>query len=113
MMHIGADRNSLRAKVFGGASIFKKDEQAGNFMCVGEVNCCFVREFLANEDIPVDAENLGGASGRVIHFSNGDFAVYMRKIDRSRSHQLAVRDRNCWLQAITTQEKTMPEIELW
>jgi chemotaxis protein CheD len=59
MMHKGADRNSLRAKAFGGASIFKKDEQVGNFLCVGKVNCCFIREFLANEGIPLDAENLG------------------------------------------------------
>jgi hypothetical protein len=55
----GADRNYLRAKVFGGASIFKKDEQVGNFMCVGAVNCRFIREFLANKNIPLDAENTG------------------------------------------------------
>jgi chemotaxis protein CheD len=113
LVHKGADRNSLRAKVFGGASIFKKDKQVGNFLCVGKANCCFIRKFLANEGIPLDAENLGGEHGRVIHFSNGDFKVYHRKIGQSHSHQLAARDRQCWQQAITVQEKVMPEIELW
>jgi len=113
MMHNGADRHSLRAKTFGGASIFQKGEQVGNFMRVGEVNCRFIRDFLANEDIPLDAEDLGGEHGRVIHFSNGDFKVYQRKIDHNRSHRLAVRDRHCWLKAIEVQEKVMPEIEYW
>jgi chemotaxis protein CheD len=113
MMHKGANRRSLRAKTFGGASIFNKGEQVGNFMCVGEVNCRFIREFFAKEDIPLDAEDLGGEHGRVIHFSNGDFTVYQRKIGHSRSHQLAVRDRHCWMKAIEVQEKVMPEIEYW
>lgn len=113
MMHKGADRRSLRAKTFGGASIFNKGEQAGNFLCVGEVNCRFIREFLANEDIPLDAEDLGGEHGRVIHFSNGDFTVYHRNIGQNRSHRLAVRDRQCWLKAIAVQEKVMPDIEYW
>ena len=113
MMHKGADRRSLRAKAFGGASIFNKSEQAGNFMRVGKVNCRFIREFLATEDIPLDAEDMGGKHGRVIHFSNGDFTVYQRNIGHNRSHRLAFRDRHCWLKAISVQEKVMPEIEYW
>jgi len=113
MMRKGADRRCLRAKVFGGASIFGKNEQVGNFICVGEVNCRFIREFLAEESIPLDAGDLGGEHGRVIHFSNGDFTVYHRKIDSNRSHRLASRDRQCWLQAIQVQESLMPAVELW
>ena len=113
MMRKGADRRSLRAKVFGGASIFKSDESRDNFMCVGQVNIRFIREFLEDEKIPLEAEDLGGAFGRVIHFSNGDFAVYRRIIGRDRSHQLAVRDHDCWLNLIEQQEKSMPEIDLW
>ena len=113
MMRKGADRRALRAKVFGGASIFMKDERVENFVCVGLVNCEFIREFLAAENIPVDAEDLGGKHGRVIHFSNGDFTVYHRKIDGKRSHKIAARDRLCWQQAIRIQESLMPEVELW
>jgi chemotaxis protein CheD len=113
MMKKGADRRSLRAKAFGGASIFKKGEAVGNFMCVGQVNTKFIKEFLADEGIPLDSMDLGGEHGRVIHFSNGDFAVYRRKIGQNRSHQLAMRDRDCWHRAISVQERMMPEIELW
>ena len=113
MMHKGADRRSLRAKVFGGATMSKNIERAGNFMCVGEVNCRFIREFLANEGIPLDAEDLGGEHGRVIHFSNGDYTVYHRNIGHNRCHQLAVRDKLCWQKAIAIQEKIMPDIEYW
>jgi len=113
MMRKGADRRSLRAKAFGGASIICNSRQAGSVMRVGEVNCRFIREFLANENIPLDAEDLGGTHGRVIHFSNGDFRVYHRKIGRSRNHLLGVRDGQCWLKAIEMQEKVMPDIECW
>jgi len=113
MMHKGAKRENLRAKVFGGASILLNRERVGNFVCVGEVNCRFIREFLENENIPIVAEKLGGETGMVIHFSNGDFSVYMRRIGQSRSERLAARDRECWLRAIDMQEKTMLSIDLW
>lgn len=113
MMIKGAERSLLRAKVFGGASIFKPSEHVGNFLCVGTANCNFIRHFLAMEGIPLEAEDLGGDHGRVIHFSNGDFSVYLRKIGHKRSHQLAVRDRECWRHAIRRQEKLMPEINIW
>lgn len=113
MMRIGADRRGLRAKIFGGASIFKTDDSTGNFVCVGLVNCKFIKEFLAEEKIPLDAEDLGGKYGRVIHFSNGDFTVYHRKIGDRQSHRIATRDRMCWQQAIKIQENLMPAVELW
>jgi len=47
-------------------------DKEGNFFCVGQVNCRFIREYLLTEGIPVVAEDLGGAFGRVIHFSSGD-----------------------------------------
>ena len=56
---------------------------------------------------------MGGEYGRVIHFSNGDFSVYQRKIGHNRSRQLATRDRECWQRAIDIQEYALPEVELW
>lgn len=113
MMAKGTNRSQLRAKVFGGGSIIGNRQNAGNFFCVAEVNCRFIREYLAAEGIPIDAEDLGGNFGRVIHFSNGDFAVYRRKIDATASSRLASRDRKCWQQAIEMQEKALPAIDLW
>ena len=75
MMRVGAERRRICAKVFGGATILQRSGNVGNFFCVGEVNCRFIKEFLQEERIPIQAQQLGGEKGRVIHFSNGDFAV--------------------------------------
>jgi len=113
MMRMGAERRRVCAKVFGGATILRQTGSVGNFFCVGEVNCKFIKEFLAEERIPILAQELGGEKGRVIHFSNGDFAVYLRKVERTSSERLALRDRNCWLKAIEVQERTHPTEDIW
>jgi chemotaxis protein CheD len=113
MMHIGAERKRLVAKIFGGATILQRTGSVGNFFCVGEVNCKFIKEFLAEERIPIHAQELGGDKGRVIHFTNGDFAVYLRRVERSNSERIAQRDRSCWLNAIEIQEVTLPTEDIW
>jgi chemotaxis protein CheD len=113
MMAKGTNRRLLRAKIFGGATILNRDPDSGNFFCVGQVNCKFITEYLKSEGIPVDALDIGGNFGRVIHFSNGDFAVHRRIIDSSRSHKLALRDRNCWQQAIKQQQSALTQIDMW
>jgi chemotaxis protein CheD len=112
MMAKGTNRRLLRAKIFGGATIINKDS-GGNFYCVGEINCKFIREYLRTENIPIDAEDLGGSFGRVIHFSNGDFSIFRRKIGHSKSAQLVNRDRKCWQRAIEMQEKALQQVDLW
>lgn len=113
MMKRGTERKQLRAKIFGGATIMNPDAATDNFFCVGQVNCRFIEEYLREEKIPVDAMDIGGDFGRVIHFSNGDFAVHRRKVDSSRSDKLAQRDRYCWQRAIEQQQAALTEIELW
>jgi chemotaxis protein CheD len=118
MLKLGAQKRFFKAKAFGGSTILKQSIGAiGNFFCVGEVNSKFIKEFLDKEEIPLVAEDLGGNEGRVIHFSSGDHAVYVRKIKSAhRSRQLAMRDRDCWLHAIGEQEKVKSladNVELW
>lgn len=113
MMGKGISRRLLRAKIFGGASIMNREAEQSNFLCVGQVNCKFICEFLAAEGIPVDAQDLGGDFGRVIHFSNGDFAVHRRKIGSGGSSKLAQRDRDCWRRSIDQQQSALPQIDLW
>jgi len=113
LMSKGANRRLLRAKVFGGATLMYRETESSNFFCVGQVNCKFIREFLESESIPIVAEDLGGDFGRVIHFSNGDFSVHRRKINPGRSRQLALRDRDCWQQAIENQQQPSNNVDLW
>ncbi len=113
MMEKGTNRHQLRAKIFGGATIIKAESSSDNFFCVGQVNCRFIQEYLQSERIPIDSMDIGGDFGRVIHFSNGDFAVHRRKVDSSRTFKLAQRDRYCWQKAIEQQQHALTEIELW
>lgn len=113
MLAQGAQKRRLRAKVFGGACVLTSTTDESNFFCVGSVNARFISEYLANESIPVDAEDLGGDFGRVIHFSNGNFTVHRRKVGRSTSLKVGQRDREVWQRAIEQQEKAVTSIELW
>ena len=113
MMDMGTDRAHIRAKIFGGATIINAEPAQDNFFCVGQVNCRFILQYLETEGIPVDAMDIGGDFGRVIHFSNGDFSVHRRKVDSSRSDSLVQRDRYCWKRAIEQQQEALTEIVLW
>ena len=113
MMSKGTNRRLLRAKIFGGASLMNRELEQGNFFCVGQVNCKFICQYLESEDIPIDAADLGGDFGRVIHFSNGDFSVHRRKISSGRSRQLALRDRTCWQRSIEQQQSAPAQIDIW
>jgi len=113
MMARGTNRLLLRAKIFGGATIINPEQAQDNFFCVGQVNCRFICEYLKKEGIPIDAMDIGGYFGRVIHFSNGDFSVHRRIVDARRSDKVAERDRYCWQKAIEQQQHALPEIDLW
>jgi chemotaxis protein CheD len=90
-----------------------RDIDQSNFLCVGQVNCKFIREYLEDENIPIVSEDIGGSCGRVIHFSNGDFSVHRRKIGGTRSLILAQRDRDCWQRSIERQLSSQAQIDLW
>ncbi|MBU0644019.1 MAG: chemotaxis protein CheD [Alphaproteobacteria bacterium] len=58
----GAVRGRIRAKVFGGAEMYKGLTNAGN------ENGVFVLSYLQREGIPCDSQSLGGAQARRIEF---------------------------------------------
>ena len=122
-----ARRDKLRAKVFGGAVIMEKRQVKGNFVCVtdnffcvGSVNCRFIQEFLATERIPLITADLGGEHGRMIYFDTRDYSVYVRKIQKTQSLQLAKRDHVVWQREVREHEHhPVPDatveqnVELW
>jgi chemotaxis protein CheD len=117
MLKLGAKKQYIQAKAFGGSTLIGNGSSDNIFLNVGAVNSKFIHEFLTHEAIPLVAENLGGKEGRMIHFSFGDFAVYMRKIrSADKSKRIAIRDRECWEHAIIEQQKherAAKNIELW
>lgn len=115
MLKQGAEKQFLRAKAFGGSNLIG----LGGGRCspnptVGDVNSRFIREFLNLEGIPLVAHSLGGTSGRMIHFSHGDFVVYMRRIQNTEQGRAAVF-HNCPWQQRTSASPNIPQknIELW
>jgi chemotaxis protein CheD len=113
MMSKGAKRQYIRAKIFGGATVLFNESQEHSLLRIGNANCEFIRDFMNNENIPVESEDLGGSYGRVIHFSNGDFTVHRRKIKTGLNAKIATRDRDCWQRAIDNQRDTQSSVDLW
>ncbi len=77
MMRIGANRLRLKAKVFGGADIFRANHK---LMMVGKRNIGFIREFLKAENIPIVIERVGGNEGLVVHYASNTFDVFVKPI---------------------------------
>ena len=62
MMKLGARRENLKAKAFGGASMIVDRTRRDNFVCVGEVNSRFIVEFLKTDGIPLSPPTLAETS---------------------------------------------------
>jgi chemotaxis protein CheD len=112
MLKLGAQRSTIKAKVFGGASLLSSDSK-DNFLCVGEVNSRFILDFLKTDGITIMAADLGGDTARVIHFMPDDFTVYVRKIRKSSQKQVLQQERSLWKTSIEIQKVKTLEPELW
>ena len=62
LMKLGARRDRLQAKLFGGARMF---DSLGD---IGAANAAFAKRFLALEGIPVTGGSLGGLQARRVEF---------------------------------------------
>ncbi len=113
MMKLGARRSNLLAKAFGGGAVLPTAESGDNFFCVGDVNVRFIREFLKDEGIPLVSSDLGGDSGRVVHFCFEEYAVYMRKIKKTLGTKVASEEKQFWQRSIEKQEKTVSKPDIW
>ena len=74
MLGLGARRENLEAKLFGGAN------QSNFSMQIGARNTETARQFLENEQIPVVAESTLGQLGRKIIFDTNTGVVKMKLI---------------------------------
>jgi chemotaxis protein CheD len=82
MMRCKADRRRLVAKVFGGAHVVDIRETADS---VPQRNVRFIRQFLADEDIPIVAEHLGGNRPRLVVFQTGEGRARVKELDAMRA----------------------------
>ncbi|MDA8426431.1 MAG: chemotaxis protein CheD [Treponema sp.] len=103
MVKLGASRARLKAKAFGGGHLFDTS-CPDNFLCVGDVNRRFVKEYLAMEGIPLVSEDLGGESGRVIHFHTDTHQVFRRYIRTGTIDEILREEHGFWEESILSHE---------
>lgn len=70
----GADMEEVKAKIFGGASMFDS-----NNLNIGEENVESVKEELEKRDIPIVMEDTGGDKGRAVWLNCRSGDVVMQK----------------------------------
>ncbi|HEX9718259.1 MAG TPA: chemoreceptor glutamine deamidase CheD [Ramlibacter sp.] len=76
MLHLGAERGRLVAKVFGGAQVL----QGFDTLDVGRMNSTFVLNFLQEEGIQLLAQDLLGTCPRKLHFFPASGKVRLKKL---------------------------------
>ena len=87
LLKLGANRNRLEAKVFGGGNVLR-GMTVNN---VGERNAEFVLDYLHNEEIPIFAQDLLGEYPRKVYFFPDTGKVMVRKI--KSIHNTTIMDR--------------------
>jgi chemotaxis protein CheD len=78
-LRAGCPRESIRAKIFGGANVLKQSGSDHPFK-VGERNVEAAEAWLAKHQIPIDARDVGGNHGRKLHFHSGCGEVLIRMV---------------------------------
>ncbi|GAA3877621.1 chemotaxis protein CheD [Celeribacter arenosi] len=71
----GADKSRLRAKVFGGAEMYRGLTKAGN------LNGVFVLDYLGRERITCEAQSIGGSLARRVEFFPQSGAARQRFVE--------------------------------
>jgi chemotaxis protein CheD len=77
---IGARRQEVEVKVFGGADVLPMEGIRADRPTVGAQNCKVAVEVLAEEGFTVSAADLGGVRGRRIHFHTGTGEVLLHRL---------------------------------
>lgn len=86
LLHHGADRERLVAKVFGGGKVMD------GLSDVGGQNIHFVRTFLQQEGIPVWSEDLGGCCARKVYFFPHTGQVLVKRLTRVHNNTVLERE---------------------
>ena len=90
LLKLGAQKNRLVAKVFGGASVL----QGMDALNIGTQNSDFVLGFLGEEGIPVMAKDLYGVWPRKVHFFARTGKVLVKRLGEMRNDTLERRERD-------------------
>ena len=87
MMSLGASRNRLKAKVFGGAHVIPCISEENG---VGKRNAGFVLQFLQVESIPILSRDVGGRNTRRIYFRTDTGEVFLKRISFNKQQSVGI-----------------------
>jgi chemotaxis protein CheD len=79
MLELGADRNNLRAKVFGGGDVL---QAASAFMNIGARNVVLAQDLLRDQKIPVISADTGGQNGRKLLYNTRSGVVLVKLLKK-------------------------------
>lgn len=79
MLKLGADRNNLRAKVFGGSDVLKVTSA---FMNIGARNVVLAQDLLRDEKIPIISADTGGQNGRKLLYNTRSGVVLVKLLKK-------------------------------
>lgn len=96
MIHLGADRRRLVAKIFGGAQVL----QGFDTLDVGAMNSKFVVNFLREERIEVQAQDLLGTWPRKLHFFPATGKVQLKRLHLQAADDAVQRQEREYLARI-------------
>lgn len=81
MIFMGSNQEDIVAKVVGGASMFKRKS---NTLNIGEKNVNAVKNFLRDNSIKLEAEEIGGEMGRTVFFDLNSGVILMKVYGNER-----------------------------
>lgn len=114
MSKLGANKNRIQSKVFGGGNVVKQlIRDDGDFKTVGDQNIAFAFEFLKRERIPIQKHDVGGKCGRIIYFDSNDFSVYRSLINHQCTTALENKEQRFYQHAKKQVSKKPPTIKIW
>ena len=76
MLELGANREKIVAKIFGGASVIPEIPEKDS---VGHKIISNVKDFLSEEEIQIVKSDLGGDKSRKVYFHTDNGAVYLQR----------------------------------
>lgn len=82
MVKIGAKKQNIRAKIAGGAQMFPGLQN--DLVKVGDKNILAVKEVLKQQNIPLDAEDVGGNCGRSLKFDIANQKLKVKTIKEEK-----------------------------
>jgi chemotaxis protein CheD len=106
LLHLGAQRDRLVAKAFGGGRVLE-----GMTSDVGGQNVDFVRQFLRNEGIPLWSEDMGGPYPRKVYFFPHTGQVLVKRMERTNNDTIRNRELS-YFQEVTGRPIDM-DVELF